>query len=171
MPNTAQHTARVKQGLAAIALLEASGCYETLVNEYFYTCLHMVEATHYELLNKQHCDGHQSRQKFFRDQPYSSAWFEMGVDYDALRKLSEKARYLGPLGTTLHSPLDVAHDVKVAKDFFEAISKRLASLYKAKNVSVPWAAPLTPPSTGISAAGVLATPKVAVVPPKLSGGV
>ena len=153
MPTSSQHSIRVKQGLDSVNTALAKEHPNELVIACFYTCLHMFEAALYDFGTEEqprHFNTHRDRYKFpsAASSDSSSAFFELALDYQSLRDVSEQARYLSPAGSETYEPL-ITTDVESARTLYEAIKKKLESQYQ-QRLKNP--APWLPESTGGTAA-------------------
>jgi hypothetical protein len=114
-----------------------------MVTEYFYAALHMFEAAVFDFPEladgKKHFATHQERREFFRTNLFAPAneLQAIGPLYTTLRGLSERARYLSPAGTWVHSPLKT-RDLPEAKRVFEAIRGAMEELYGKRKADAPW---------------------------------
>ena len=143
MPASSEHGSRIKKGLAFLSSPNTSGFHEQLVIEYFYCCLHMFEAAVYDFTPKprpQHFYSHNDRTKFLSTARLDSnnPFFEVARDYEALRELSEQARYLSPAGSQTYEPLRIPQDVNDAKQLHEDIKRHIAEQYRKRKKSTPW---------------------------------
>jgi hypothetical protein len=143
MPSSAEHAARVREGLAFLDDPATQRHPYQAVIECFYTTLHMFEATVYDLTpkhRKRHFENHGERTRFLsacRFTP-SDPFFPVAADYEALRGLSEQARYLAPAGTATSQPLRLPADVEQAKALHMAVRRNLEALYENDKKKAPW---------------------------------
>lgn len=143
MPASSEHGARIKKGLAFLSAPASAAFHEQQVIEYFYSCLHMFEAAVYDFTPKpkqQHFYSHNDRTKFLSASRLEtkSPFFNVARDYEALRELSEQARYLSPAGSQTHEPLRIPQDINDAKQLHNDIKSALEEEYKKRKKPHPW---------------------------------
>lgn len=137
MPSSAEHVIRIKEGMAFLEDELARKYPNELVTSYFYTCLHMFEATVFDFTpkgKKRHFFTHGERTVFLSSVRFDP-FFYMVADYEALRGLSEQARYLSPAGVESYEPLRVPADIEQAR---HAIKRSMEVAYSAKKKQAPW---------------------------------
>ena len=151
MPSSAQHSIRIGQGAKFLAEPKVQEYPNELVSAYFYTSLHMFEATLFDLQpanRPRHFYTHGDRDRFLAAARFDShsPFFGMARSYEALRGISEQARYLSPAGSETYEPLQ-PKDISAAKVFYESIKKTLEGVYQDRlKKPAPWAttAPTVP---------------------------
>jgi len=143
MPTSAEHSIRIGQGLRFLAEPKAQEYPNELVIAYFYTSLHMFEATLYDLQptnRPRHLYTHGDRDKFLSRARFdsSSPFFGVARSFETLRGISEQARYLSPAGSETYEPLRTA-DVLSAKALYDEIKNRLEGQYQERlKKPAPW---------------------------------
>ena len=143
MPASSEHARRVREGLEFLSDPHAEKYYNDRVIEYFYVALHMFEAALYDFGQKpaKHLYKHGDRTQFLSRVRFDPKhpFFEMVADYEALRSLSEQARYLSPAGAETYEPLRVPRDIEQAKMYFQKIRSVIEALYTSNSKPIPWA--------------------------------
>jgi hypothetical protein len=150
MPASSEHAARILDGMRFIGAEYAAAHPNELVVAHFYICLHMLEATLYETHPKycpeKHFYSHGDRTRFFKSLflNFNNPLLLVSVDYEALRGLSEQARYLSPAGITAYTPLKVPRDVDQARMCYESIRSKLEALLAREKKTIPWSSKPAP---------------------------
>jgi len=141
MATNSEHGQHAKK-LATFALSPAtSSNSEMQVTALFYACLHMFEATAYELNPKHglsdHYTTHTDRRAFLNNVSYTSPFAPVVRDYKILQSYSERSRYLSLRATSKYFPLTSA-DIADAKTLYQDIKRELEDILKNEGKKVPW---------------------------------
>jgi hypothetical protein len=146
MPTSAEHTIRIREGMLCIAYLSngLTQSFDAIKNslaiEYFYTNLHMLEATIYDLhalFPQRHFASHKARSGFLQSIPATHLLSALGPAYESLRGISEQGRYLSPSRTHNYQPITKA-DLQNAQVFYQVVKTVLENVYVSYGKKAPW---------------------------------
>ena len=143
MPASSEHAQRIRQGLDFIGAAYSKDHANELVIAFFYCALHMFEAAVYDFTAKprpRHYYTHGDRTKFLASVKFQTShpFFPMVSDYEALRGLSEQARYLSPAGAETYEPLRLPRDRDDAEALFKNIREKIENVYTLQGKKAPW---------------------------------
>ena len=142
MPTSSEHAARIGDGLRFVCVEYAEKHPNELVIAYFYTALHMFESALYDFTAKpkpQHFYAHGDRTLYLSRVRFDRTHWFYGrpQDYEALRRISEQARYLSPAGSHTHEPLHLPRDVHQALALFTDIRRQIEREYQTRGKPLP----------------------------------
>jgi hypothetical protein len=140
MPTPNQHVEKILRGCTFIEADYAVKHADELIVAYFYTAMHMFECDAYDFLNKKHFRSHTERANFFHATAFDSqnVFFGTGNSYGALRRLSERARYLSATQSNAYDPIVPQSDLPAAKQICVELRKNFEAMYTANKMPVPW---------------------------------
>jgi len=142
MPTSNEHAIRVRDALRFIGDVPPD-CPTQTVTERFYACLHMLEAAVFDfkdLSRQRHYTNHSERGAFLKSIAYDFGHplFEVIRDYEALKALSESARYCSPKGSSVYTPLRPQRDLPHAAELHRNVQQTLERIYTDKRLRAPW---------------------------------
>jgi hypothetical protein len=173
MPTSEEHGRRVVLALKWLGKHAADHhSLNPVVTEYFYAALHIFEAAVYDFQEhaegKAHFTSHKTRTEFIQTFVYypKNPLLRIGPQYESLRGLSERARYLSPARMFVHQPL-VKGDLVKAKELFEMVRRGVEAIYQSESKHFPWKDSVEPAGLGTTG-GAAAHPAPPSAPPRPS---